>query len=64
MPEHNLHIFWNILRSGALSLLPNQFALLHVLSVSVVGWCFCCCSSLLSGRMKMIYSIYLILKSF
>jgi hypothetical protein len=57
MPEQNLHIFWNILRSGALSLLPYQFALLHVFSVLVVGWyfynCFCC-FSLLLGRMKMI----------
>lgn len=40
MPEQNLHIFWSILRSGALSLLPYQFALLHVFSVMVVGWYF------------------------
>lgn len=57
MPEQNLHIFWNILRSGALSLLPYQFALLHVFNVMVVGWyfyyCFCCFSLLLE-RMKMV----------
>ena len=40
IPEQNLHIFWNILRSDALSLLPYQLSLLHVFSVMVVGWHF------------------------
>ena len=40
IPEQNLHIFWNILRSDALSLLPYQFSLLHVFSIMVVGWHF------------------------